>query len=402
MTSRFKRLLGGFALAGVLFTGLMVGTAYSQATASTTTGVVHIREIISGSLSFASGTNLKIDSAGVQLSGDGDGALTFLGLGNGSDEDLTMNLDDTANTIVFTSSTGANAINMTGFALTVDSCTGCGTSGAATTNTYITQTAAADLSAEQILASLSTGIMRVATTTGVITSLTDSAGIFANISDETGGTGVLVGGTAPVFTTSIDIEAAGVRLSAADGILTILGLGNGQDENLTFDFDNAAANTVAIASGTSATNITYAGNIKTTEGFFSTGSFSGLYIQTNTTPTLSFGASNDVQLTRDAANVLVQLNGTNAQTFRLYETFTDASNYERYGFIAGTNALNITALTAGTGSDDLSITFTAAGAGIVSSASTFKAAGYQSSDGTAGVTVTTCTSFKDGLCVAGT
>lgn len=31
-----------------------------------------------------------------------------------------------------------------------------------------------------------------------------------------------------------------------------------------------------------------------------------------------------------------------------------------------------------------------------------RAAGYKSSDGTAGATVTTCSSFKNGLCVAGT
>lgn len=46
-------------------------------------------------------------------------------------------------------------------------------SGAPTDATYITQTANGTLSAEQALASLSSGIMRVATTTGVITSLGD-------------------------------------------------------------------------------------------------------------------------------------------------------------------------------------------------------------------------------------
>jgi hypothetical protein len=34
-------------------------------------------------------------------------------------------------------------------------------------------------------------------------------------------------------------------------------------------------------------------------------------------------------VTRDAANTLAQRNGTNAQTFRCYGTFTDASNYVR-------------------------------------------------------------------------
>src|SRR3990167_8303452 len=63
--------------------------------------------------------------------------------------------------------------------------------GAPTDATYLTQTANGSLSAEQALGLLSSGIMRVATTTGVVTSLTDSAGIIANISDETG-SGLLV------------------------------------------------------------------------------------------------------------------------------------------------------------------------------------------------------------------
>lgn len=77
-----------------------------------------------------------------------------------------------------------------------------GAGGAPTDATYITQTAHADLSAEQALASLSSGIMRVATTTGVITSLTTSADIAANISDETG-SGLLVFGTSPTLSTPI-------------------------------------------------------------------------------------------------------------------------------------------------------------------------------------------------------
>jgi len=40
----------------------------------------------------------------------------------------------------------------------------------------------------------------------------------------------------------------------------------------------------------------------------------------------------DVTLFRDAANTLAQRNGVNAQAFNLYNTYTDASNYER-GFM---------------------------------------------------------------------
>lgn len=79
---------------------------------------------------------------------------------------------------------------------------GGGGGGAPTDATYITQTAHASLSAEQALSSLSTGIMRVATTTGVITSLTTSADIAANISNETG-TGVMMFNDNPTIATSL-------------------------------------------------------------------------------------------------------------------------------------------------------------------------------------------------------
>ena len=49
-------------------------------------------------------------------------------------------------------------------------------------------------------------------------------------------------------------------------------------------------------------------------------------------PSTSGYAVPDVQLNRDAADTLAQRRGTNPQTFRLYNTYTDASNYER-GFL---------------------------------------------------------------------
>jgi len=41
------------------------------------------------------------------------------------------------------------------------------------------------------------------------------------------------------------------------------------------------------------------------------------------------GINEDVFLSRDAANTLAQRNSTNAQTFNLYGTYTDSSNYRR-------------------------------------------------------------------------
>jgi len=57
----------------------------------------------------------------------------------------------------------------------------------------------------------------------------------------------------------------------------------------------------------------------------------------------------DLFLYRDAANTLALRNGTNAQLFRIYNTFTDASNYER-GFMRwNSNRLEIGTEFGGTG-----------------------------------------------------
>lgn len=58
----------------------------------------------------------------------------------------------------------------------------------------------------------------------------------------------------------------------------------------------------------------------------------------------------DVILNRDAANTLALRNGVNAQTFRAYNTFTDASNYERIALNWASNVATLTPENAGTGS----------------------------------------------------
>jgi len=117
-----------------------------------------------------------------------------------------------------------------------------GGSGAPTDATYITQTADATLSAEQALSALSSGIMRVATTTGVVTSLTDSAGIAANISDETG-TGLLLFGTSPTITTDITIPNSGLHVldtNASHDLIFTPGSDLTADRALTFTTGDAA------------------------------------------------------------------------------------------------------------------------------------------------------------------
>lgn len=56
-----------------------------------------------------------------------------------------------------------------------------------------------------------------------------------------------------------------------------------------------------------------------------------------------------VFLTDDAANTLAQRNGTNSQAFNLYNTFTDASNYERLSIKHDTNVITFVSEAAGTG-----------------------------------------------------
>lgn len=77
----------------------------------------------------------------------------------------------------------------------------------------------------------------------------------------------------------------------------------------------------------------------------------------NGTAALSWGSGNsvagaDTSLFRDAADTLAQRRGTNFQTFRLYSTYTDGSNYER-GFMRWSGAggtLQIGTEALGTGS----------------------------------------------------
>ncbi len=73
--------------------------------------------------------------------------------------------------------------------------------------------------------------------------------------------------------------------------------------------------------------------------------------------------SDDLYLYRDAARTLAQRNGTNAQTYRIYGTYTDASNYVRASLAATSTAVTLAAETAGTGADDIDVNVTAAGAG---------------------------------------
>lgn len=70
---------------------------------------------------------------------------------------------------------------------------------------------------------------------------------------------------------------------------------------------------------------------------------------TSTTDIGLGAAALDTILTRDAANTLAQRNGTAAQAFNLYNTYTDASNYERVELKYASNVATLESIAGGTG-----------------------------------------------------
>lgn len=67
--------------------------------------------VATGKVTVDATNGLQVGSTGVLITSDNDGAITFLGSSAGNDEDLTINLDDTANTAVVSSSTGVTKID---------------------------------------------------------------------------------------------------------------------------------------------------------------------------------------------------------------------------------------------------------------------------------------------------
>jgi hypothetical protein len=75
------------------------------------------------------------------------------------------------------------------------------------------------------------------------------------------------------------------------------------------------------------------------------------YSGTSYNASQTFVINGDTVLARDAANIFAQRAGTNAQTNRIYNTYTDASNYERavFDWTTTANTLTIGTQAAGTG-----------------------------------------------------
>lgn len=126
--------------------------------------------------------------------------------------------------------------------------------------------------------------------------------------------------------------------SDGDGAVTFAAAGDGSDENLTINLDDTA-NTAVVSSSTGVTAIDFAA--------------------------IGVKLGGTSVILEDADNFVALRNGTNSQVLRVYRTFTDASNYERYRFEPGASDITIGPETAGTGGDNLGVTFTPAGTGVI-------------------------------------
>lgn len=86
-------------------------------------------------------------------------------------------------------------------------------------------------------------------------------------------------------------------------------------------------------------------------------SANGVVLIGNTNAILVFNATTTT-LTRPAAGQLELVGATQAQTYRVYRTYTDTSNYERQALQSGAGYFEWAAETAGTGTDDIDLRLT--------------------------------------------
>jgi predicted acyltransferase (DUF342 family) len=82
--------------------------------------------LLKGSVTLKNAIDLNHGTTGVKITNNSDGALTFLGLGNGADENVTLDLDSKIDTVYVSSGTGASTLHYAG---TISGSTGLSTPG---------------------------------------------------------------------------------------------------------------------------------------------------------------------------------------------------------------------------------------------------------------------------------
>jgi hypothetical protein len=128
--------------------------------------------------------------------------------------------------------------------------------------------------------------------------------------------------------------------------------------SLLMDLQVGGSSRFSVTKGgavSTAGGVTASGDVTSNSGAVYGGN--GIQIGNGSALQFSDGVSYSTLLRADAANTLAQRNSTNAQAFRVYNTYTDASNYERGGLTWSGNVLTLGTAAAGTGAlRDLELT----------------------------------------------
>jgi hypothetical protein len=214
----------------------------------------------------------------------------------------------------------------------------------------------------------STTIQSVTPTANRTISFPDQTGTVGLVSGATGniqynnagqlaGTGdfnVDLNWTDPLVTyTGLKVNVTDTGSAAGSNLLDLQSGGTSKfrfDKDGTINLENNASyskSTITLFSGTVQTRPTGGDGYKLSYNGCSFGFLTPIFIGPST-PNNNF--SQGAGLYSDSQDyTLAQRNGTNAQTYRLYNTYTDASNYERLSFNWDTNVFKIKSEAAGSG-----------------------------------------------------
>lgn len=185
---------------------------------------------------------VDIDATGVRIDSDGDGRLILTGLGAGADEVLSIDLDDTANTGVFASTSGLNILNFSLIDIVVNSTDPADAGAVRLGNAAVIGWEASPAAADVTLTVDTSEIMQASGTFNATTltegavgvpntgdnlsvfAATSSAQLAGVLSDETGsGTFVLTSACVNVLSTEHDPTEAGATDDYVNLLVTGLG-----------------------------------------------------------------------------------------------------------------------------------------------------------------------------------